>query len=340
MLSTTTTHTTHPSFIMPFKLDPEVGARLAEIYADKEPPPPSAVGDYKARRDFIQAFFSTVLPPMPKDVSTKDYYATASDGHKILLRWYAKEGAPKGGPAVVYTHGGGYIGGSVPLYDSVVGKYVTNTGVPFLNVEYRLAPESQYPTNVSDAHAGLVWLHDHASELGVDPSRIAIMGDSGGGGLAAALAHWNKEKNGPSIAKQILIYPMLDDRNIQHDSHIGQFAVWSDVDNETGWGCLLGSKRGAPDVPPSAAPARMTDATGLPPAYIETGELDIFRNEDIEYAAKFGKAGISIELHVHPGVPHAFEGLAPDSKVAKRAFEDRYRAIQTIEPLDEPNAKL
>jgi len=322
---------------MPFKLDPEI-AQVVAIMQQGEQPPPSALGDYETRRKNVMAMFSHLMPPVPEDVKMTDFYTTGIDGNKILLRWYEKEGAPKGGPAILYTHGGGYIAGSVSLYDGGVAKYVSTTGVPFLNVEYRLAPETQYPGNVADAHSGLQWLHAHASELGIDPKRIAVMGDSAGGGIAAALTHYNKEKGGPPIAKQILIYPMLDDKNIEHDPHIGAFAVWSSIDNETGWNCLLGSKRGAPNVPPSAAPARMTDATGLPQLYIETGELDIFRNEIIEYAAKFGKAGISVEMHVHPGCPHGFEVICPTAKVTQRAFADRYRTIMSIEAVE--GAKL
>lgn len=279
--------------------------------------------------------FSAILPPMPADVLTKDFYTNASDGHRILLRLYAKKGSRSSNTAgVLYMHGGGFIGGSVPLYDPVVGNYVAKTGVPFVSVEYRLAPEHPYPIPVSDCYAGLVWFHEHASEFGIDASKIAVMGDSGGGGLAAALTHWAKGKKGPGIAKQILIYPMLDDRNVAHDDHLTAFAMWSAVDNETGWGAMLGSRRGTRSVPPCAAPARMTDASGLPPMYIETGELDIFRNEDMVYAAQHGKAGISVEMHVHPGVPHGYDVFAPNSKISQRAFADRYKTISAIEPVD------
>jgi acetyl esterase/lipase len=322
---------------MPFKIDPEVGAALAALSPPgQEPPPPSALGDVTARRQMVDAMFTAILPPMPTDVSFKDYYATASDGHKILLRWYTKNGSQTSEQtsAVAYYHGGGFIAGSVNLYNPTVAGYVSKTGVPFLSVEYRLAPENPYPIPVGDAYAGFVWLHQNAAQLGVDPTRIAVMGDSGGGGIAAAVTHFAQGKKGPSIAKQILIYPMLDDRNVTYDPQIGAFAVWGAVDNETGWNAMLGSRRGTSTIPPCAAPARMQDATGMPPMYIETGELDIFRNEDIEYAAKFGKAGVSTEMHVHPGCPHGFEVFAQGSNVAKRAMDDRYRTISNIEPVE------
>ncbi|KAF2418993.1 hypothetical protein EJ08DRAFT_654109 [Tothia fuscella] len=321
---------------MPFKIDPEVGAAIAALSPPgSEPPPPTPVGDVATRRAGVETMFPALMPPMPKDVTTKDYHVAASDGHQILLRFYTKNGATaKSTAGVLYMHGGGFIAGSVPLYDPVVGNYVSKTGVPFLNVEYRLAPENVYPVPVEDCYAGLVWLHEHASELGIDPAKIAIMGDSGGGGMAAALTHLAKERKGSSIAKQILIYPMLDDRNVAQDDHLAAFAVWSSTDNETGWGAMLGSRRGTSTVPPTAAPARMTDATGLPPMYIETGELDLFRAENLVYAAQFGKAGVSVEVHVHPGCPHGYDLFAPNSKVTKRAFEDRFRAILSIEPLE------
>jgi len=126
----------------------------------------------------------------------------------------------------------------------------------------------------------------------------------------------------------------LDDRNVSHDPELGAFATWSSGDNETAWTAILGSRRGTSNVPPTAAPARMTSAVGLPPLYLEVGELDIFRDEDLQYAAKFGKAGISAEIHVHPGCPHGFEVFAQNSAVTKRAMEDRHRAVLSIEPLE------
>ncbi|QDS70220.1 hypothetical protein FKW77_007019 [Venturia effusa] len=316
---------------MPFKLDPEVGAGLVKMMGSGGPVPQLEVGDWKTRRENAERLFKTLERPVPDNVKTKDYETTGIDGNKILLRWYEKEETAKGGPAVLYLHGGGYIAGSVPLYDALVATYVKATGVPFLSVEYRLAPETQYPGNVADAHAGLVWLYKHASNLGVDVQRLAVMGDSAGGGLAAALTHYNLEKKGPAIAKQILVYPMLDDRNIGAHPHIGQLAFWAQDDNKTGWSSILGSRNGSVDLPPSAAPSRMNSAEGLPPLYLDVGEVDIFRDEDIEYAARFGKVGIECELHMYPGCPHAFESLAPEAVVSKAAMANRFRSILSIE---------
>lgn len=221
---------------------------------------------------------------------------------------------------------------TIEHYDKAISRYVSRTGVPFLVVDYRLAPEVQAPVPVTDAYAGLQYLHSHAAELGVDPSRIAVMGDSAGGGIAASLAHYAKQQNGPAIAKQILIYPMLDDRNTTLDPALAPFASWTTDDNITGWTALLGSRIGGPDVKVIEAAGRMTvaEAEGLPPAYIDVGELDIFRDEDLQYARNLGQGNVSCQLHLIPGVNHAFEVVAPQSQAALFTIAQREQAILTV----------
>jgi acetyl esterase/lipase len=171
---------------------------------------------------------------------------------------------------------------------------------------------------------------EHAKELGVDRERIAVMGESAGGGLAAAVAIMARDHAGPPIARQILIYPMLDDRTTTIDAHIARHVLWKYDDNVTGWGALLGNAAGGPDVPATAAPARITDPAELPPTYIEVGQLDIFRDEDLTYAMRLGRAGVEVEFHLRPGVPHMFEMLAPASDVARRAIADRVRVLASL----------
>lgn len=204
--------------------------------------------------------------------------------------------------------------------------------MPFLAVDYRLAPEYPAPTPVNDAYTGLQYLHDHAADLGVNPHRIAVMGDSAGGGIAAALTHLAKAKQGPPIAKQILIYPMLDDRTLSVDPETAPFAFWTAADNQTGWGALLSGREGGDDVGVTEAPARMTveEARGLPAAYIDVGQLDIFANEDLAYARMLGKAGVECECHLVPGVPHAFEALAPEAEVSKAVMGWRMKVIRSL----------
>jgi len=196
-------------------------------------------------------------------------------------------------------------------------------------VDYRLAPEAKGTTLANDVFLGVTWLVDHAAELGVDPNRIAVMGDSGGGGPVAGAAIIARDQN-LILAKQILIYPMLDDRNVIADPLLEPFAAWSYDNNYTAWRALLDEQLGTEQVSPVAAPARLKDFTGLAPAYIEVGELDIFRDEDIAYAQQLNKAGIPVELHVHPGALHGYDRIAPNSKLTERAMSDRLRVIQSI----------
>lgn len=222
---------------------------------------------------------------------------------------------------------------TIENYAIAIQNYVSATGVPFLVVDYRLCPEVQAPIPVTDAYAGLQYLHSHAAELGVDPARIAVMGDSAGGGIAASLTHYAKMNAGPAIAKQILIYPMLDDRNLTADPQIAPFATWSNEDNITGWTALLGKDRvGGPDIKVIEAAGRMTvaEAQDLPPAYIDVGELDIFRDEDLQYARTLGQAGVSCEFHVIPGAYHAFEVFAPGSGIAQFAIGQRAKAVLSV----------
>lgn len=223
---------------------------------------------------------------------------------------------------------------SLAHYTSLLKRYVSLTGVPILAVEYRLAPEVRAPVPVTDCHAGLRYLFQHAADLGVDTARIAIMGDSAGGGITASLAHYINlhPSPGPIVAIQVLIYPMLDDRTTQPDEALAPFATWSANDNITGWGALLGDRAGSADVNVTEAAGRMTleDARGLPPAYIDVGELDLFRDDALAYAQTLGRAGVSCELHVVPSVPHAYEIFAPEADVSGYTMEQRVRVIKSI----------
>lgn len=312
---------------MAFTLDPEIAAALAPM-AGFTPPP---VGDIAGRRAVWEPIIGAAgtAQPIPADVTTSEHYATADDGAQVTMRWYAKDGASPGS-AVLFFHGGGYIFGHIDLFDGPVSRYVSASGVPMLSVEYRRAPEHPYPTPLEDAYAALRWLHEHTAELGVDPQRIGVMGDSAGGGMAAALTILTRDRGGPRIARQILIMPMLDDRTTTPDPHIEPYLLWSYDDSRTAWPALLGAAAGGPDVPATAAPARLEDAAGLPPAYIEVGQLDVFRDEDIAYATKLGRAGVSVEFHLHPGAPHEFDSIAFDSDVARRAVADRVRVLRSI----------
>jgi acetyl esterase/lipase len=255
------------------------------------------------------------------------------DGTTVPLRWYRRVGSSQPGSAALYLHGGGMILGLDELgvlYDAAVRHYVAESGVPFLVVDYRVAPEHPHPAPVEDCYAALLWLAGHTGELQIDPARIAVMGDSAGGGLAAAVCLLARDRHGPPIAQQLLVYPMLDDRTPKPASELAPLLTWSYDDNCTGWAALLGTRTGEEEVGMYAAPARAVDLYGSPPTYLDVGDLDIFREEDIDYARRLIAAGVPTELHVHPGCPHAFEWLAPHADVSRRAIADRVRRLQKL----------
>ena len=317
---------------MNYALDPELAPAMAALTAAAAGAPRPARGDWHAVRESASAglAYMATLTPASSGVTTTSFSTRTFDNEgEIELRWYAKTGTASGS-AVVYAHGGGMLGGSVDLYDEIVSWYVAQTGVPFLSVELRLAPEAPASTAMAeDVFSGLMWLRDHSTYLGVDLDRIAVMGDSGGGGPTAGAAILARDRNVP-IAKQILIYPMLDDRNTTPGQIPSELLTWSYDSNYTGWVTLLGEDIGSDSVSPISAPARLLDFEGLAPAYIEVGDLDIFRDECIAYAGHLATARIPVELHVHPGAPHGFERFVPDSRVAQRAMADRARAVSTI----------
>ncbi|KAF1987465.1 alpha/beta hydrolase [Aulographum hederae CBS 113979] len=324
---------------MPFTIDPEYAAVAKAYHAAKSALPKLQIGDVQGMRTRVGAAVRAMTAgPIPSDVTFKDYYTTTPDGHKMLLRWYSKKPTPDSTtspssptPAALFIHGGGMILGDVPMCDKPIGTYVSNSSIPLLAVEFRYAPESPHPYPVNDCFCALEWLRDHAGDLNVDASRIGIFGESGGGGIAAGLALYARDKGfSPPVAKQILVYPMLDDRTTRPDPEIVPWMVWDYEGNQTAWTAVLGDKVGGPKVSEYCAAARAKDVTGLPPTYIEVGELDIFRDEDVEYATRLWKAGVSCELHVHPGVAHAFEGPVPSSDVATRSHADRVRALRSF----------
>lgn len=260
------------------------------------------------------------------------YTVDAADGAALTVNWYRPVG-PCGGGAALYLHGGGMILGLSELgalFDWSARRYVADSGVPLLLVDYRTAPEFPHPIPLLDCFAALVWLAGHAGELGFDPARVAVMGDSAGGGLAAAVCLMARDRGGPAVALQLLIYPMLDDRTTVPDPELVAFSTWTYDDNATGWQALLGADAGGDDTDAYAAPARAADLSRLPPTYIDVGDLDIFRDENIVYARRLADAGVPTELHVHPGCPHAFEGLAPNAAVSRRAIADRVRRLRAL----------
>ncbi len=301
------------------------------LVAFGDPSPLPARGDWRGFKTFNDTFYEATAPgkTVPASITKRDYYLDRGDG-SILLRWYVPtEHRVGSSPAVLYLHGGAMISANVETYDWIVGKYVAQTGVPFLSVDYRTAGERNGDSLVQDCFAGLQWLLDHAKELGVDPARIAVMGDSAGGTLSAGVAILARDA-GIQLARQVLIYPALNDRPAVYNQELLSLSLIAPELLDTMWDLLLGPGHEHRDVLPEIAPARLINKTDLAPAYVEACELDILCLEAVEYATSLSQAGVPIELHVHPGLGHGFDHLIPEAPATLRALEDRYRVIRDL----------
>ncbi|WP_114226807.1 MULTISPECIES: alpha/beta hydrolase [Sphingomonas] len=257
----------------------------------------------------------------------------AGPGGPLALRIYRPRGAagPLGG--ILHIHGGGFVGGSIKEVEFLHRPLVAALGCVLVTVDYRLAPETAFPGNLDDCYAALAWVMGEAAALGIDPARLGVMGESAGGGLAAALALLARDRGEHAPAFQHLIYPMLDDRTCTAEPHphAGEF-IWHPANNHFGWSSLLGREPGGDDVPPYAAPARATDLAGLPPTFISTAALDLFVDEDVDYATRLIRAGVPTELHVWPGAFHGFD-LMPGPRVADAARAASLAALRRfLEP--------
>lgn len=226
-------------------------------------------------------------------------------------------------PAMLWIHGGGYVLGHPDMDDELCECFVQTARCVVVSVDYRLAPEHPYPAAIEDCYAGLVWMTEEAESLGIDENRVAIAGASGGGGLTAALALMARDKGGPSIIFQMPLYPMLDNRNITPSSHeiTEEDAIWSRTDNLTAWNMYLGEENDVSGISSYAVPSRAENLAGLPPTYTCVGQLDLFRDETIEYVTRLAQAGVDVEFHLYPGCFHLFEIFVPEAEVSQRAVQ-------------------
>lgn len=297
------------------RVEPELWEALDFI-----PPDMLDLNDIPGTRVKIAAMFEAMETPEIAGVESQDHYVPGRAGDPdVLVRVYQPANRPDLLPGLLWIHGGGYVLLSMADDDARARQLAKNINCVVVSVDYRLAPEHPFPAPVEDCYAALKWFASNASTLGVDNTRIAIAGASAGGGLTAGLALLARDRGEVPVSFQLPIYPMIDDRNTTPSSHaITDPRVWNRQSNLLAWQAYLGNEPGGDDVSPYAAANRASDLAGLPPAYIPVGELDLFLDENIEYAQRLLQAGVPTELHVYQGCYHGSDSFVPDADSSRR----------------------
>ncbi|WYZ36827.1 hypothetical protein EsH8_II_000333 [Colletotrichum jinshuiense] len=316
------------------KFDAEFWAVAGPILAIRPPRGPTNAFEL---RESVNAGLSAILNgTLPEHIIETKHEVTSFDGETIALYQYGTKEMETNSkqPAFIYVHGGGLVGGKIDPYSRpLAATAALDFGVQMFAVEYRLAPEFPYPAPAEDCYAALKWLNKNAGGLNIDASRLGFYALSAGGGIAVGASMMARDRGlSPPLAKQILIYPMLDDRTrVEADNPLSKFLTWTDKSNQIGWSAYLGDGNpGGPDVATYAAPARASNVTDLPSTYIDVGGVDLFCAEAVAFASKLALANVQMELHVYPGLPHIFDLFAPAAEVTKRARENRLRAAKSL----------
>lgn len=303
-------------------LNPQLAAALSEIQRD---------GRMSVRLDNITAFRERSAERSPSWEALLDgrfdmaeHHATAPDGAQVSLAVLRPRTLVGDAPVICFLHGGGMVLGTARTGIEVPLAWAIEHGAVVVSAAYRLAPEFPHPVPVEDCYATLTWIAEHADEIGIDAQRIVVAGASAGGGLAAAVALMARHRGGPRILGELLMGPMLDDRNETPSSfELIDESIWDRSSNLTGWDALLGARRGTADVDAYAAPSRAVDLSELPPAYLDVASCEIFRDEVVDYAARLWQAGNDAALHVWPGGFHAFDTLAPHADLSVQCAATR-----------------
>ncbi|MFE8018341.1 alpha/beta hydrolase [Streptomyces antibioticus] len=301
-------------------LDPELRGLLADM-------------PLMSRLDADVLAHLRALPSTPVDsllehrqVVRREVTVPAKDGVPIPLSVLSPANADRStaAPCVYWIHGGGMVMGDRFSQIDIPLEWLDRFGAVVVSVGYRLAPEATGTVLVDDCLQGLLWVAEHAAELGIDPARIVVAGASAGGGLAAGVTLLARDLNGPEIAAQVLICPMLDHRNSTTSSrqYAGTPGVWTSEMNAFGWASVLGDLTDA-EVSAYISPALAEDLSGLPDTYIDTGSAEVFRDEDTDYATRIWAAGGQAELHVWAGGFHGFDALYPQARISATARRTR-----------------
>jgi acetyl esterase/lipase len=294
-------------------LKPVTREQVAAELRDKMVSVPPAVIGNKAGRWMMRAVMKMMRGKAHDGVRVEKRMTEGG----VALRVYTPERG-KTGAALLWIHGGGLVIGSPMQDDQFCADTARDLGMVVISTAYRLAPDFPFPAALDDCHAAWTWLQRSAQALGIDPARVVVGGQSAGGGLAASLVQRIYDGGGVQPAAQWLFCPMLDDRTAaRRELDAVGHLVWNNRANRVGWSGYLGGAVGAERVPEYAVPARRDDLRGLPPAWIGTGDIELFYDEDKTYAERLTGAGIDCTLDIVPGAPHGFEALAPDSALAQ-----------------------
>jgi acetyl esterase/lipase len=300
----------------------------------------NAIPDIVERRAFVRQLLQAMtadLPPNDRVLSEDRTIPGPAGAPDVRVRVYTPvevpdretSAAPPGRtgvlmPGILYIHGGGMIIGDLDGEHLRAEMLCELTRSIVVSTDYRKAPEDAHPAQVEDCYAALTWMAAHASELDIDATRIAVYGGSAGGNLAIATTMMARDQAGPSIAFLMAPYPMLDDRNEHSSTHeITEIGIWDRSGNIEAWEWFLAGK----PADAYAAPARATDLSGLPPTFIDVGELDLFRDEDIDFVQRLIQAGVPTEFHLYPGAYHASEVFAPEAELSQRIWAARISAL-------------
>lgn len=319
------TTTGEPLGIEPYGIDPELAELVALL--------PSGVFDdvevARRGRDDVLPLMNAGLDLTGLDVTDRTV-AGAPDHRDLTVRVYRPISEPSGA-GLLFIHGGGFTLGNLDSEHARAASTAFGTGATLVSVDYRLAPEHPFPAAIDDCYAALTWIHGAATDLGIDPERIGVLGQSAGGGLAAGLALMARDRGGPALRFQYLGIPELDDRLAS--ASMGRFVdtpIWNRPSAEASWRMYLGPDlaEGAGEVSPYAAPARATDLTGLPPAYVSAMEFDPLRDEGIQYALALMAAGVSCELHIFPGTFHGSSSVVGTAEVSRREIDEMMAVLR------------
>ncbi len=267
---------------------------------------------------------------IPEDIHIENIWIPRQEDPKpVRLRIYRCKAQASLAPVLIWLHGGGYIIGKPEQDDSACIQYVHELGIIVVSVDYRSAPEHPFPSALEDSYTALKWVHAHGGSLGMDASRIAIGGASAGGGLAAALVQYARAQNEIKPLFQLLVYPMLDDRTcVRTDLVERDFLVWSQESNRFAWEAYLGKKCGADKAPLFSVPALAEDLSGLPPAWIGVGTLDLFHDEDVEYGTRLTESGVPCETYLVPGAFHGFDIAGLGAQVVRDFRQSQIAALK------------